>query len=140
MLIFGGAMCLFTIWPADQVQVEGELVTTSQKVTPFFMGYPEETDEPGLRVDTVQGNKSKLCLPLGGTIRKTCAKCHSYVLNDLSGGLVDVMAGVWDMQEGQFEPEIHINYETAIWKIKDGKPKFRNYPSIFGGDDETMEE
>lgn len=155
---FGGSLCFFTIWPRNQILVEGDLVATDHNKTPFQMGYPTESEKCGTRVDTINGNDT-ICFPKNGCVRHTCSKCHSNVLNHLIGDLVDVMGGVWDTttttveklgQEEEenyknkntyvFEPEIHINYESAIYKIKDGKPKFRNYPSIFGGDDELMDE
>jgi len=38
------------------------------------------------------------------------------------------------------KPKIHINYSEAIWKVKDGLPKFATMPAAFGGDDKMLEE
>ena len=44
----------------------------------------------------------------------------------------------WDNETG-FQPEFHLNYESAILKFdNDGLPKFKDFPAEFGGSDEKM--
>jgi hypothetical protein len=52
--------------------------------------------------------------------------------------LTDVVSGIMDGYE--FKPKMHINYSEAIWKVKDGLPKFATMPAAFGGDDKMLEE
>ena len=53
-------------------------------------------------------------------------------------GVVDVYAG---MLEGlEFEPALHVNYESTIMPMADGLPKFKDFPSDFGGSGETLPE
>jgi len=121
----GGIGQAVTLFPKDSVKVEGELITTP---VPFAGGYPSEPT-PGSP-------------PQGFSTRKVCAKCYAAVLNDHSGpaGKIDLCGGLLDWGVGGFEPMMHINYENRIMSIKDGKPKFIDFPAAFGGTDKTMEE
>jgi hypothetical protein len=106
-----GSINLATLYPADKVTVTGELV--------------EFTNPP------VEG-KDKF------SWRKTCAKCHSNVLNDHPGmGLTDIVSGILDVP---FEPKFHIFYGEKVWSVKDGLPKFKDMPADLGGTGETLEE
>ena len=53
-------------------------------------------------------------------------------------GLVDVYASV--IEDFDFQPANHVNYESTIMPIKDGLPKFKDFPEDFGGSGETIPE
>ena len=53
-------------------------------------------------------------------------------------GVVDVYASV--LKDLEFKPAIHINYESTILPIKDGLPKFKDFPEDFGGSGELLPE
>ena len=40
----------------------------------------------------------------------------------------------------KFEPAFHVNYENFILPIKDGLPRFKDFPTDFGGSGEVAEE
>ena len=68
---------------------------------------------------------------------KQRAKCYGCVLNDhahTDAKMVDICGGLIDWGEKGFQPAMHINYANAMFKIKDGKPKFKNFPKAFGGE------
>jgi len=106
-----GSINLATLYPCDQVKVEGDLVE--------FTNPPPE-------------GKPK------GSNRKTCAKCHSNVLNDHPDtmGLTDIVSGIL---EQEFKPAMHINYAEATWKVNDDLPKFADVPTDFGGSGKMLD-
>ena len=53
-------------------------------------------------------------------------------------GVVDVYAGLFEGLE--FKPGLHVNYESTIMPMKDGLPKFKDFPEDFGGSGETLPE
>jgi hypothetical protein len=55
-----------------------------------------------------------------------------------SWGLVDVYAAT--IPSFPFTPGVHANYESTVLPMKDGLPKFRDFPSELGGSGETMAE
>ena len=74
-----------------------------------------------------------------GHNRSWCTKCGGHVFTDhIPFGLVDVYASV--IEDFDFQPAIHVNYESTIMPIKDGLPKFKDFPADFGGSGETMPE
>ena len=115
----------------------GELSAIDPTKRGFFVGYPAG-ETVGPVKDTIDG-KTKLFQPCGFSIRKSCVKCHAQVLNS-HGDIVDVNGGMFDWDEKGFEPEFHLNYESAILKFKDGLPKYKDFPSEFGGSDEKIAE
>jgi len=117
----GGLGQAVTMFPADKVKVAGELLTTP---VPYAGGYKEE----------------KGTFPKGFSNRKVCAKCYACVMNDHSGaiGKIDLCGGLLDWGVAGFKPGIHVNYPSAIMPIKDGLPKFKDYPEPFGGTHEVV--
>ena len=112
-----------TLVPADKVKITGELVEANP---PNFCGGYDET---------------KGVMPQGFSKRKSCAKCYGCVLNDHShtdAKMVDICGGLIDWGEKGFQPAMHINYANAMFKIKDGKPKFKDFPTEFGGTGEII--
>jgi hypothetical protein len=39
-----------------------------------------------------------------------------------------------------FQPGLHVNYQESVLPIRDGLPKFKDFPDAFGGSNETMAE
>jgi len=40
----------------------------------------------------------------------------------------------------EFKPALHLNYESTIMPMKDGLPKFKDFPEEFGGSGEMLPE
>ena len=53
-------------------------------------------------------------------------------------GLVDVCAAI--LPTLKFEPVAHVNYAEAVLPMKDGLPKYRDFPEEYGGSGEVMPE
>jgi hypothetical protein len=53
-------------------------------------------------------------------------------------GVVDVFAAT--IPELKFQPGVHINYEDTVMPMKDGLPKFKDFPGAFGGSDQQLPE
>ena len=75
-----------------------------------------------------------------GHDRGFCAKCGGHVMADHreTYGIVDVYAAILDGFE--FKPTAHVNYESTVLRVKDGLPKFKDFPADFGGSGEMMDE
>jgi hypothetical protein len=71
--------------------------------------------------------------------RKYCRKCGGHLMtNHPIWGLVDVFSAT--LPRLKFEPALHVNYAEAVLPMKDGLPKFKDYPAAFGGSDQQMPE
>ncbi|HUS53263.1 MAG TPA: GFA family protein [Thermohalobaculum sp.] len=71
--------------------------------------------------------------------RKSCTKCGGHVMTDHPGAeFTDVYAAV--LPSLVFKPGVHVNYESAVLRIKDGLPKLKDFPAEMGGSGETMPE
>lgn len=71
--------------------------------------------------------------------RKYCTVCGGHIMADHPGmGLVDVYANI--LQGFAHEPTVHVNYESKMVSVKDGLPKFKDFPAEFGGSGETLPE
>ncbi len=71
--------------------------------------------------------------------RKFCTKCGGHVMTEHPGlGLIDVFAAV--LPSLKFEPGLHVNYGETVLHMKDGLPKFRDFPKDFGGSGEMLAE
>jgi hypothetical protein len=71
--------------------------------------------------------------------RKYCAKCGGHLMTNHPGlGLVDVFTAT--IPTLAFTPGVHVNYQETVLPMKDGLPKFKDFPGSFGGSDETMAE
>ena len=53
-------------------------------------------------------------------------------------GLVDVYAAT--IPEFPFAPGVHVNYESTVLPMRDGLPKFKDFPEESGGSGETLPE
>lgn len=71
--------------------------------------------------------------------RQFCKKCGGHVMSQHpAGDFADVYAAI--LPELKFEPGIHVNYESAVLRIRDGLPKMKDFPAEMGGSGETMPE
>jgi hypothetical protein len=71
--------------------------------------------------------------------RKYCRECGGHVFTDHPGAdFTDVYAAI--LPTLAFEPGVHVNYESAVLRIKDGLPKMKDFPAEMGGSGETLPE
>jgi hypothetical protein len=71
--------------------------------------------------------------------RVYCAKCGGHLMTrHPTLGLVDVFAAT--LPDLAFAPGVHVNYAETVLPMKDGLPKFRDFPTEFGGSGETVAE
>ena len=54
--------------------------------------------------------------------------------------MIDICGGVLTTTSTAFEFDFHMNYESTILPIRDGKPKYKGLPSAYGGADELLDE
>jgi hypothetical protein len=52
--------------------------------------------------------------------------------------LVDVYAAI--IPDFKFKPGVHVNYQETVLPMKDGLPKFKDFPKDFGGSGEMLKE
>ena len=73
------------------------------------------------------------------SFRKWCRACGGHVFTDHPHmGVVDVYAGI--IRGFTFKPALHVNYQEAFLRVKDGLPKMRDLPKEFGGSGEVTPE
>jgi hypothetical protein len=73
------------------------------------------------------------------SFRKFCTKCGGHLFTDHpTFGLVDVYAAL--LPKLRFEPGVHVNYQEAVLRIKDGLPKLKDFPQELGGSGEAVPE
>ncbi len=71
--------------------------------------------------------------------RKTCKTCGGHVMTDHPPlKLVDVYAAI--IPDLKFKPGVHVNYQETVLPMKDGLPKFKDFPADFGGSGEMLKE
>lgn len=71
--------------------------------------------------------------------RKYCSKCGGHLMtNHPTLGVVDVFSAT--LPTLAFKPGLHINYAETVLPMKDGLPKFKDFPAAFGGSDEHVPE
>jgi hypothetical protein len=74
-----------------------------------------------------------------GSRRKYCSQCGGHLMTDHPGfGVVDVFSAT--LPTLAFAAGLHINYAETVLPMKDGLPKFRDFPGAFGGSDEQVAE
>jgi hypothetical protein len=73
------------------------------------------------------------------SFRKWCKLCGGHLYSEHpTAGVIDVMAAV--IPDLSFKPDAHINYQETVLPMKDGLPKFKDFPEEAGGTGETMSE
>jgi hypothetical protein len=71
--------------------------------------------------------------------RQYCSKCGGHLMtNHPPLGLVDVFAATIPTLD--FTPGVHVNYAETVLRMRDGLPKLRDFPSVFGGSGEFVPE
>lgn len=71
--------------------------------------------------------------------RQHCTKCGGHLLTDHPvWGIVDVFAAM--LPSLDFAPGVHVNYAETVLPMKDGLPKFRDFPAELGGSGEQIAE
>jgi hypothetical protein len=72
--------------------------------------------------------------------RRYCTKCGGHVMVEHPKlGLIDVRLGAF-RKDFLFKPTVHVNYEETVLPMKDGLPKFKDFPTALGGSGATMPE
>lgn len=71
--------------------------------------------------------------------RHFCTGCGSPVLvRHPTLGMTDVPAGT--VTALAYRPTLHVNYGEKVMAVRDGLPKFKDFPKEFGGSGETLPE
>ena len=71
--------------------------------------------------------------------RQYCAKCGGHLMtNHPTLNLVDVFSAT--LPSLKFNPGLHVNYAETVLPMRDGLPKFKDFPADFGGSGATVSE
>jgi hypothetical protein len=71
--------------------------------------------------------------------RRFCTKCGGHVLvGHPAFGFTDVHAAT--IPTLTFKPALHLHYAETVLPMKDGLPKFKDFPAHAGGSGETLPE
>ena len=71
--------------------------------------------------------------------RQWCTACGGHLLTrHPQWGLIDVYAAT--IPALKFAPGLHVNYSETVLPMRDGLPKFKDFPAPFGGSGETIAE
>jgi hypothetical protein len=71
--------------------------------------------------------------------RQYCKKCGGHLMtNHPKMGLIDVYAAT--IPALKFAPGLHVNYAETVLPIRDGLPKFKDFPAAFGGSGDMIAE
>ena len=71
--------------------------------------------------------------------RQYCTKCGGHLMNaHPTLGLIDVFAAT--LPTLVFAPGVHVNYAETVLPMKDGLPKFKDFPKEFGGSGDMASE
>jgi hypothetical protein len=71
--------------------------------------------------------------------RKFCTRCGTPVLIDHPAmGMIDVPAG--GIVGLAYKPGLHVHYGEKVMSVRDGLPKFKDFPKDFGGSGDVLPE
>ncbi|HEY3951025.1 GFA family protein [Phenylobacterium sp.] len=71
--------------------------------------------------------------------RTYCAKCGGHLMTrHPTLGVVDIFSAT--LPDLAFAPGLHINYAETVLPMRDGLPKFKDFPTDFGGSGEMVAE
>ena len=71
--------------------------------------------------------------------RQFCGNCGGHLMiSHPDFGLFDVFAATIPTLD--FVPSVHVNYSETVLPMRDGLPKYRDFPSEFGGSGELLPE
>jgi hypothetical protein len=69
--------------------------------------------------------------------RQYCKKCGGHLMNNHPlWGVVDVYAAT--IPTLNFAAGLHVNYAETVLPMRDGLPKFKDFPADFGGSGDVM--
>jgi len=75
----------------------------------------------------------------GMSDRQFCARCGGHLMTAHPAlGITDVRPAV--VAGIAFEPQVHLNYAEAVFPMKDGLPKLKDFPAHAGGSGEIVPE
>lgn len=93
---------------------------------------------PGVKVVKGEGNLG-LYKRTDASHRQFCRSCGAPVLvRHPQMGMTDVPAG--SVVGLSYKPTLHVNYGEKVLSVRDGLPKFKDFPGDFGGSGETLAE
>ena len=73
------------------------------------------------------------------SVRRWCMQCGGHVLTEHPAWrLVDVYAAI--IEDFDFEPGVHVNYQETVLPMADGRPKQKDFPVALGGTGTVMAE
>jgi hypothetical protein len=71
--------------------------------------------------------------------RQYCTKCGGHLMNHHPPWqLTDVYAAT--IPTLKFRPTVHVNYAETVLPMRDGLPKFKDFPAEFGGSGDQIAE
>lgn len=71
--------------------------------------------------------------------RQYCKLCAGHLMiHHPDFEMFDVFAAT--IPSLKFEPSLHVNYSETVLPIRDGLPKFKDFPAEFGGSGELVQE
>ncbi|MEO8672370.1 MAG: GFA family protein [Tahibacter sp.] len=71
--------------------------------------------------------------------RQFCVQCGGHLMTrHPTFGLIDVYAAT--IPGLAFSPGVHVNYAESVLRMKDGLPKFKDFPAELGGSGDTVPE
>lgn len=95
---------------------------------------------PTPNVEVVQGaDKLGVFKKTEASHRQFCTACGAPVLvRHPTLGMTDVPAG--SVAGLTYQPTVHVNYGEKVLAVRDGLPKFKDFPKDFGGSGEMLAE
>jgi len=71
--------------------------------------------------------------------RQYCTKCGGHLMTfHPPFGLIDVYTAT--IPSLKFKPGVHVNYAETVLPMRDGLPKFKDFPAEMGGSGQTLSE
>ncbi|HTO68647.1 MAG TPA: GFA family protein [Myxococcota bacterium] len=95
---------------------------------------------PTAKVNVKKGaDKLGLVKKTEASHRQFCTKCGAPVLvRHPAIGMTDVPAGT--ISDFAFKPTLHVHYGEKVMQVRDGLPKFKDFPKEFGGSGDVVPE
>jgi hypothetical protein len=95
---------------------------------------------PAANVKIVKGaDKLGLYKRTEASHRKFCTSCGTPVLIEHPAiGMIDVPAG--HIEGLSYKPGLHVHYGEKVLAVRDGLPKFKDFPKDFGGSGAVLPE
>ena len=71
--------------------------------------------------------------------RQYCSQCGGHLMTNHPGlGVIDIYAAT--IPTLRFAPGLHVNYQETVLPMRDGLPKFKDFPADFGGSGDMLPE